>query len=139
MRFEYYTKIAPAYKEDAVETHRMEPYVYSQLIAGADAPSHGEAKNSWLTGTAAWNFVAISQHILGVRPEHGGLRIDPCIGDEIASYTITRWCRGSEYIIRVTNQGAGSGTRLVVDGKPLDGTLIPYADPGAVITIDCLC
>ena len=77
--FEYYRKISPAYLEDIQELHRMEPYVYSQMIAGKAAPRQGEAKNSWLTGTAAWNFIAVSQWILGVRAEFDGLRIEPCL------------------------------------------------------------
>ena len=85
--FALYKKIAPAYREEISEVHRLEPYVYAQMIAGKDAVRHGEAKNSWLTGTAAWNFVAISQHILGVRPELEGLRVNPCIGKEAASFT----------------------------------------------------
>ena len=78
--FEYYKKIAPAYLEEISEVHRLEPYVYAQMIAGKDAVRHGEAKNSWLTGTAAWNFVAISQYLLGVRPDYDGLRVHPCLG-----------------------------------------------------------
>ena len=81
--FALWKKIAPAYREEISEVHRLEPYVYAQMIAGRDAVRHGEAKNSWLTGTAAWNFVAISQHILGVKPELEGLRVDPCIGAEV--------------------------------------------------------
>ena len=76
--FEYYKKIAPAYLEDISDIHRTEPYVYSQMIAGRDAVRHGEAKNAWLTGTAAWNFVAVSQHLLGVKPEWDGLSVRPC-------------------------------------------------------------
>jgi cellobiose phosphorylase len=107
------------------------------MIAGRDAVRHGEAKNSWLTGTAAWNFVAISQHILGVRPELGGLRVDPRIGAEVRSFAIVRRCRGAEYRMSVTNRGTGKPARLVVDGKPVDGTLVPYAKPGSVVAIDC--
>ena len=77
--FDYYLRINPSAREELGELHRCEPYVYAQMIAGRDAPTHGEAKNSWLTGTAAWNFVAITQWILGIRPEHDGLRIDPCL------------------------------------------------------------
>ena len=117
--------------------HRLEPYVYAQMIAGKDAVRHGEAKNSWLTGTAAWNFVAISQHILGVRPELEGLRVHPCIGAEVPSFTIVRKCREAEYRISVTNKATGKPARLVVDGKPIDGTLVPYAKAGAVVKIDC--
>ena len=74
--FEYYSKIAPAYLEEISELHRTEPYVYSQMIAGKDAFKPGEAKNSWLTGTAAWNYYAISRYILGIQPELDGLRIN---------------------------------------------------------------
>ena len=108
------------------------------MIAGKDAPRHGEAKNSWLTGTAAWNFVAITQHILGVRPELGGLRVEPCVGAEArsASRASTRQCRGAEYRIRVTNQVTGQPARLVVDGKRVEGTLVPYAPEGATVTVE---
>ena len=85
--FALWKKIAPAYREEISEVHRLEPYVYAQMIAGKDAVRHGEAKNSWLTGTAAWNFVAISQHILGVKPELEGLRVNPCIGGEVPAFT----------------------------------------------------
>jgi len=115
----------------------MEPYVYAQMIAGKDAVRHGEAKNSWLTGTAAWNFVAISQHILGVKPELEGLRVSPCIGAEIPSLTIVRKCRGAEYRIKVTNEGSGKPARLTVDGKAIDGTLVPYAAAGKTVVIEC--
>ena len=87
--FEYWKKIAPAYREEISEIHRLEPYVYAQMIAGKDAVRHGEAKNSWLTGTAAWNFVAVSQYLLGIRPDYDGLIIDPCIGPEIPEFTVT--------------------------------------------------
>ena len=77
--FEIYQKTCPAYVEEISEIHRTEPYVYSQMVAGRDAKFHGEAKNSWLTGTAAWTFVNISQYILGVYPTHNGLSINPCV------------------------------------------------------------
>ena len=77
------------------------------MIAGKDAVRHGEAKNSWLTGTAAWNFVAISQYLLGVRPDFDGLRVHPCMGGEVGKFTVTRKCRGAEYRIHVKNSGKG--------------------------------
>ena len=101
LAFEYYSKIAPAYTEHISEIHKLEPYVYAQMIAGKDAKRHGEAKNSWLTGTAAWNFVAISQWILGIIPEYDGLKVDPCIPKAWDGYTVTRWYRGANYIINV--------------------------------------
>ncbi len=135
--FELWKKIAPAYREEISEVHRLEPYVYAQMIAGKDAVRHGEAKNSWLTGTAAWNFVAIAQHILGVKPELEGLRVNPCIGAEIPSFSIVRKCRGAEYRISVANEGTGKPARLAVDGKPIEGTLVPYAAAGKVVEVSC--
>ncbi len=136
--FEYYKKIAPAYLEDISEVHRLEPYVYAQMIAGRDAPRHGEAKNSWLTGTAAWNFVALSQHLLGIRPDFDGLRVRPVISKEIASFKVLRKCRGAEYEIRVRNAGGGTrAPRLEVNGQPIDGDLVPYAPAGALVRVEC--
>ncbi len=134
--FDYYKKIAPAYRED-VALHRTEPYVYAQMIAGKAAPRHGEAKNSWLTGTAAWNYVAIAHHLLGIRPEHHGLRVRPCIGTEIRTFKVQRRCRGALYDIRVDNRSGGRTTKLIVDGRPLEGTLIPYAASGATVVVEC--
>ncbi|MDF2672593.1 MAG: glycosyl transferase [Clostridiales bacterium] len=101
--FEYYSKIAPSYLEDMSEIHRLEPYVYAQMIAGRDAVKFGEAKNSWLTGTAAWNYEAITKWILGIRPDYDGIIIDPCIPKDWDNIKITRKFRGSEYIITINN------------------------------------
>jgi len=135
--FEYYKKIAPAYLEDISEIHRTEPYVYSQMIAGKDAARHGEAKNSWLTGTAAWNFVAISQHLLGVRPEWDGLCVKPCIGKDVPEFTITRKCRGATYRIHVKSAGGTGTVKLTVDGKAIEGVIVPYAPVGSTVNIEC--
>jgi cellobiose phosphorylase len=107
------------------------------MVAGRDAVREGEAKNSWLTGTAAWNYVAIAHHMLGVRPELDGLRVSPCIGAEIPSFSVTRKCRGAVYRIRVVNSLAHDEPRLVVDGTAIEGTLVPYAEAGATIEVDC--
>lgn len=101
--FEIYRKICPAYIEEISEIHRTEPYVYSQMIAGKDAPKHGEAKNSWLTGTAAWTFVNVSQYILGIRPSFDGLVIDPCIPSNMDGFTVTRKYKGALCHIHVSN------------------------------------
>ena len=92
------------------------------MIAGRDAVRHGEAKNSWLTGTAAWNFVAVSQYLLGVKPEWDGLSVKPVIGKEITEFTVERRCRGATYRIRVKNAGRGGKVTLKVNGKPIAGT-----------------
>ena len=118
--------------------HRCEPYVYAQTIAGPAAPTEGEAKNSWLTGTAAWNYVAISQWILGIRPDFGGLRVDPVLPSEWTGYTATRHYRGARYEITV-RKPAGVATRswrVSVDGKPCTGTLLPPAAPGTVVAVE---
>jgi len=129
--FEYYRKIAPAYLEEVSELHRTEPYVYAQMIAGRDAKRQGEAKNSWLTGTAAWNFVAVSQWILGVRPDYDGLLIDPCLPEHLRTYSVTRRFRGANYRITIANPlGLEKGrVVLTVDGRPIAGNTVPaFAD-----------
>ena len=135
--FETYRKICPAYLEAVSEVHGTEPYVYSQMVAGKDAPTFGEAKNSWLTGTAAWTFVSISQAILGVQPELDGLRIDPCVPPEWTHLTLTRRFRGAQYCITVENpDGAEHGVReLYVDDVRQDGNLIAPAAPGSVVSV----
>jgi cellobiose phosphorylase len=130
--WEYYRKINPAYLEDLSELHKTEPYVYAQMIAGKDAAKPGEAKNSWLTGTAAWNFYAISQYILGIRPTYGGLLIDPCIPKEWKGYKVSRKFRGAHFEIEVRNVGGVSKgvKKVTVDGKALDSNMIPTLPPG---------
>ena len=126
--FEIYQKTCPAYVEEISEIHRTEPYVYSQMVAGRDAKYHGEAKNSWLTGTAAWTFVNISQYILGVYPTLNGLSINPCIPKGFGDFELTRQYREGVYHIKVTNpENVEKGiASMLVDGKPVDGCIIPY-------------
>ncbi len=130
--FSVYRKTCPAYLEEISEIHRTEPYVYSQMIAGRDAPRYGEAKNSWLTGTAAWSFYNVSQFILGVRPQFDGLQIDPCIPAQCGGYTVERRFRGSAYVIEVNNEaGVQKGVRSILfDGEPIDGNILPVPSDG---------
>lgn len=125
--FEYYKKICPAYLEEISALHKTEPYVYSQMIAGKDAFRPGEAKNSWLTGTAAWNYYAITRYILGIQPEYDGLRIDPCIPAGWKEFTVSRKFRGKEFQIHVKNpSGISKGiSSLVVNGEKMEGQAIP--------------
>lgn len=125
--WQVYTRTCPAYIEDISEIHRTEPYVYSQMIAGKDAPNFGEAKNSWLTGTAAWTFLDVSQYILGIRPDYDGLIIDPCIPDPMDGFTAKREFRGNTYHITVRNPAhvQKGVTKLIVDGATIDGNMIP--------------
>lgn len=130
--WEYYRKICPAYLEDKSELHKTEPYVYSQMIAGKEAFKPGEAKNSWLTGTAAWNFHAISQYILGIKPAYDGLVIDPCIPPHLSNFSVTRKFRDATYNIVVKNPtGSMKGvSSITVDGQPLDGNKLPLMEAG---------
>lgn len=132
--FDYYTRIAPAYLEEISDLHKTEPYVYSQMIAGKDAWKPGEAKNSWLTGTAAWNYYAISQYILGIKPDYDGLAIDPCIPKVWDGYQVTRKFRGAVFNIQVSNPlHVSSGVKeLMVDGRRLEGNRIPVFQEGSV-------
>lgn len=134
--FEYYTKIAPAYREEISEIHRLEPYIYAQMIAGSDAARHGEAKNSWLTGTAAWNYVAITQYILGIRPDFDGLLIDPCLPEKISEIIIDREFRGNRYRISINNKRSGNYL-LVVNGNKIDGKLIPFTKQDSIVEVYC--
>ncbi len=126
--FEIYQKTCPAYVEEISEIHRTEPYVYAQMIAGRDAKFYGEAKNSWLTGTAAWTFVNISQYILGVSPTHTGLSVNPCVPKGFGDFTLIRKFREGTYTIEVKNPNdVEKGIQgITVDGKAVDGCVIPY-------------
>ncbi len=128
--FDYYTRINPSAREEISELHRCEPYVYAQTIAGRDTPKHGEAKNSWLTGTAAWNYVAITQWILGIRPTYEGLEIAPVIPTSWSGFTATRVFRGTTYRVAVERLGPGNEVSLVVDGVPIAGTVVPLPPKG---------
>ena len=129
--WDYFRKICPSYTEANSALHKVEPYVYSQMIAGKDAAKPGEAKNSWLTGTAAWNWYAITQFILGIKPSYNGLIVDPCICSEWKEYTVRRRFRGSSYEITVQNpSGVCRGiVSMTVDGVPVEGNLVPHT-PG---------
>lgn len=129
---EYYLSICPSAKQDQIETYRSEPYVYAQMLAGKDAPCFGEAKNSWLTGTAAWTFVSVSQGILGVKPDYDGLKIEPCIPGAWSGFSVQREFRNAVYQIKVENpKGVSTGVKkLVVDGAEVTGNIIPAFNDG---------
>ena len=129
---EYYLSICPSAKRDH-DRYRSEPYVYAQMTASQFSPTPGEGKNSWLTGTGAWSFVVASQSILGVKPDFGGLRIDPCVPRRWKGFSVRRRFRGVAYAIEVRNpRGRNRGVRsLVVNGRRIEGNLIPLAAPGS--------
>lgn len=135
--FEIYKKICPAYLEEVSEVHRTEPYVYSQMVAGKDAKNHGEAKNSWLTGTAAWNYLTITQAILGVKPHYDGVEIDPCIPTSWKGYTVKRRFRGTQYNITIDNSaGVSKGVKqLIVDGVETKGNIVTAIDTSKTVEV----
>jgi cellobiose phosphorylase len=127
---DYYLRINPSAREEISELHGCEPYVYAQMIAGPDGSSFGEAKNSWLTGTAAWNYVAITQWILGIRPSYDGLQIAPVIPSDWLGFKAQRKFRGVTYHIDVQRCGAGNRTSLRVDGVSVTGNTVPLPPAG---------
>jgi len=134
---EYYLSICPSAKEDKIDTYRCEPYVYAQMIAGRDADTPGEAKNSWLTGTAAWTFLSVSQGLLGIQPSYEGLRVDPCIPKSWPGFSVSRMYRGTTYNITVDNpSGICQGVRrMTVDGVVVDGNVIPPSASGGMVDV----
>ena len=135
--YDSWRKIAPSFLEDISDLHKVEPYVYAQMIAGKDAFKPGEAKNSWLTGTAAWNFVTITQYILGVKPDYDGLSINPCIPKDWDGYKISRTFRGTTYNIEVKNpDGVSKGVKSVtVNGETFASTVIPAGEKGSRLDV----
>jgi cellobiose phosphorylase len=138
--FDYYMSICPSAKDDQIEVYRAEPYVYSQMTAGRDAATPGEGKNSWLTGTASWTYVVISQYILGIRPGFDGLIIDPCIPKDWQEYSVVRRFRGKIYAITIKNpNGVSKGVRsLIVDGNLVQGQVIPLETGGDHVTVQVI-
>ncbi len=136
--FEYYAKIAPAYTEEFSEIHKLEPYVYAQMIAGKEAKRPGEAKNSWLTGTAGWQFAVISQWILGIQPDYTGLKINPCIPSSWEGYTIVRHYRGSNYKIDIKNPSyVSKGVKsITIDGNKIEGLVLPVFGDGKTHNVE---
>jgi cellobiose phosphorylase len=128
--FDYYSRINPSAREEISDLHRCEPYVYAQMIAGRDAPTHGEAKNSWLTGTAAWNYYAITQWILGIRTSYDGLQIAPVVPKSWRRFKATRKFRGVTYNIEIDREGEGNKVALTVDGILMEDNVVPPPSDG---------
>ncbi|WP_318677588.1 GH36-type glycosyl hydrolase domain-containing protein [Treponema sp.] len=144
--FKYYSEIAPAYTEETSDIHKTEPYVYGQMIGGKEAGSdignggknYGQGKNSWLTGTAAWNMVAISQYILGIKPDFDGLMVNPSIPSSWDGFKATRLFRGAKYNITIKNPNhVCKGIKsLVVDGNAVEGCVVPYVEGKKEVNVE---
>ncbi|MBD3391287.1 MAG: glycosyl transferase [Chitinivibrionales bacterium] len=131
--FEYYRQINPAAKNEHIDEYEIEPYVYAQNILADEHPQFGLGRNSWLSGTASWAFQAAVKYILGIRPEHEGLRIDPCIPAAWEGFTAVRRFRNAQYNIEVRNpRHVSKGVRSVtVDGSVLRDNLVPLFEDHA--------
>ena len=138
--YEYYKKIAPSFLEEISDLHKTEPYVYAQMVAGKDAFKPGEAKNSWLTGIAAWNYYAITQYILGIQPNYDGLIVDPCVPESWDSFSITRNFRGAVYQIMIKNPDhVCKGIKSIkLNGKTIDEPIIPICAAGSENKVEIL-
>nr|WP_318706500.1 glycosyl transferase [uncultured Treponema sp.] len=144
--FKYYSEIAPSYTEETSDIHKTEPYVYGQMIGGKEAGSdignggknYGQGKNSWLTGTAAWNMVAISQYILGIKPDFDGLMVNPSIPSSWDGFKATRLFRGAKYNITIKNPNhVCKGVKsLVVDGKAVEGCVVPFVEGKKEVNVE---
>lgn len=138
--YQYYSKIAPAYLEDISDLHKVEPYVYCQMISGKDAFKPGEGKNSWLTGTASWNYYAVTQYILGIRPDYYGLIIDPCIPESWKGFTIKRVFRDNTYNITIKNPDRISKGvySILFDGQKINGNTVPFTKDKRIHTVEVI-
>jgi cellobiose phosphorylase len=138
--FQYYSQMNPASKNDSIESYEVEPYCYAQNILGDEHPQFGLGRNSWLSGTASWTYQAASQYILGVRPSHKGLIIDPCIPKAWDGFSVVRKFRGVTYKIQIKNPDhiCKGVAQLIVDGSPIVGDTVPLTDSGAEVSVELI-
>ncbi len=127
--YQYYRQILPLANDDP-DTLMTEPYVFCQNICAPEHPHAGRGRNSWLTGTASWTYVAATQWILGIRPEHHGLRVAPVIPSGWPGFTAKRVFQGVTYHISVTRRGPGNAVSLTADGHPIVGDVVPLPSEG---------
>jgi cellobiose phosphorylase len=134
----YHRAHMPAAQNNKIDVREIEPYVHCQSAHGSDSPKFGASRLPWLSGTASWTHFAASQHILGIRPELDGLRIDPCIPQSWPEFHAVRRFRGATYDITVKNpNGLQKGvSSLVVDGVRIEGNLVPVAPAGTTVRIE---
>ena len=136
--YEYYRQILPAMRNDEAELLEVEPYVYSQNILGKEHPQFGIGRNSWLSGTAAWNMVASSQYILGIRPDYDHLAVDPCIPSSWDGFRAYRVFRGAEYKIEVKNPAHVSKgvKRITVNGREVEKIPVMPVNSSAGVVVE---
>ena len=133
--WELFRKISPMYLKDQ-QLHKVEPYVNCQMVAGKDAAKPGEGKNSWLTGTAAWMWLTVSQYLLGIKPSYKGIIVDPCLPADVKGYKVTRKFRDATYNIEIVNNGSQKGIKeLYINGTKAEGNLVPMAKAGETVEV----
>jgi len=130
--FQYYNQINPASKNDTIDLFESDPYCYPQNILGDEHPQFGLARNPWLSGTSSWTYQAATKYIMGVKPHHKGLEINPCIPKNWDGFNATRKFRGSTYEIEVKNPNHVSKgvAKMIVDGKEITGNIAPIFNDG---------
>lgn len=132
--YKYFCQINPAARNEDIDLYEVEPYCFAQNILGDEHPQFGLGRNSWLSGTSSWTYQAATQYILGVRPGHSGLVIDPCVPADWKSYKVTRKYRGATYHINIVHTDS-ENRQLLVDGQPVDGNIVPIQPEGAVCEV----
>lgn len=129
LAYQYYRQIMPLARKDS-DVFKVEPYVYCANICGPEHPQFGYGRNSWLSGTAAWTYVAATQWILGIRPTFRGLQVSPVVPEEWPGFSVRRTFREVTYYITVERRGSGNSISLMVDGKPIEGDVVPFPPDG---------
>lgn len=125
--YQYYKQINPADKNDIIDRYECEPYCYAQNILGDEHPQFGLARNSWLSGTSSWVYQAATKYIMGIRPQHTGLKINPCIPKKWDGFNAIRKFRNAIYKIVVKNPDHVSKgvISMTVDGERINGNIAP--------------
>lgn len=125
--YEYLRAYLPAAYNNKAEIREIEPYVVSQSTHSRLSPKFGTSRIPWLSGSATWTYYAITQYIMGVKPEYHGITLDPCIPQDWKEFSISREFRGKKLNIVVENpHGTQKGIKqLILNNQPLEGNFIP--------------
>jgi cellobiose phosphorylase len=136
--YEYFRAYMPAASNEHAEVRESEPYVWCQSTHGKFSRLFGKARVPWLSGTASWSLHAATHFILGVQPDYDGLRIRPVIPAAWDGFKVTRRFRGATYRITVKNPNhvCAGAMRMKVDGRSVDGDLVPLAAAGSTVKVE---
>ena len=125
--WEYFRAYLPAAYNDNAEIREIEPYVYAQSTHSRYSPRYGASRLPWLSGTATWAYFTATQYILGIRPVHNGLVIEPCVPQEWKEFEISRQLRGKQVKVIFHNPlGSQKGIKkMTLNGTEITGNFIP--------------